>query len=97
MFSVFLHPQLLLDPPRVILSAFVLGNGDIHSPSWKSTLNSVPNFKNMKKEEKKQSQENKKCGVKLLRKVSNKLPVNSAKRLNTIYHIKHGHTGHLHC
>lgn len=38
MFSVFLHPQLLLDPPRVILSAFVLGNGDIHSPSWKSTL-----------------------------------------------------------
>lgn len=56
MFSVFLHPKLLLDPPRVILAAFVLGNGDINSPSWKSTLNSVPHFENMKKEENKKSE-----------------------------------------
>lgn len=96
MFSVFLHSKLLLDPPRVILAAFALGNGDINSPSWKSTLNSVPHFENMKKKEKNRVKKIESMDSHL-HKVSNKLPVNSAKRLNTVYHIKHGHTDNPHC
>jgi len=35
MFSAFLYHHLLLDPHREILAAFVLGNGDSNSASWR--------------------------------------------------------------
>lgn len=81
---------------RAILAAFVLGSGHINSLNRKSTLNTVPHFENIRKKEKKTVKKIKSVES-LYCIISNKPPMHSGKRLNTIYHIKHVYTDYLHC